>query len=64
MEQTEALLRMVQLVTLVFVAMVIRASAATDRVTVMQNVFRVSNGIPQRREPEELEDSAYLINVH
>ena len=43
---TEALLQMVQLVSLVIVVIIIRVSAATDRVTVMQNVFRASNGIP------------------
>ena len=45
-EQTEALLRMVQLLFIISVIMVTRASAAKDRVTVMQNVFPASNGIP------------------
>ena len=43
--QTEVLLGMVQLLHLIFVVIITRASAATDRVTVMQNVFQASNGI-------------------
>ena len=45
-EQMEALLRMVQVASSVAVmVMVICASAAADRATVMQHVFRASNGI-------------------
>ena len=45
-EQTESLLQMVQLVNLIIVVMDTRASAATDRVIVMQNVFQASKGTP------------------
>ena len=45
-EQTEALLRMVQPVTSMIVVMVTRVSAAKDRGSIMQNAFQASNGIP------------------